>query len=1062
MAAPRLAKLTRPRTDGLVDRERLFELLDAARSRPLVWVAAPPGAGKTSLLSSYTQARRIPVLWYQLDGNDCDPATFFFYLRQAAEGRGGKTKHLPLFSSEHATDLAAFARLCFRAMFSGLPRGAMVVLDNFQDVAETSPLLSACEAGFDEVPQEINVVALSRANPPAAFARLRAAKRVSFIEWDQIRLTLEETAAVADNEGLADAGMVELLFKQTGGWAAGLALMLERLRQGGTLKAPTDTENLDTIFDYFAGQIFNAAPDAHREMLMRMSYLPRMSAELAQAITGQPEAPELLDQLAQRNLFTDRRLGDPTTYQFHALFRKFLRAKAGKFLGADEHAKLTHSAAALLQATGQVEDAYPCYVETGAWDAARRVIHQEAERLVGQERRQTLRQWIQALPTEVLERDAWLLYWFAIANLGNDYARAAGYLIRAYQSFQEKHDATGMVAAASIALQSRYAWGTEGLESHVWLTRLRQALDATEQADDDFARKIQTVGTITLLGSSFLEQPFTALAEQAAKRVSELLSRPLESELRMQAMMRLAHYAIFQGDAARAGELLIQSTPLLESEEVTPLSKQWWYFVSMHHHGFLGNFDKCFEDAERGKTLMEDSGLAPRGVEFDRMVANFMQLTHGVEGAQSYLREHVLSHLTRAQAPSRVYTAVLQAILAHAQGRFDEALASARSAASFARSLGAGTLCDRYAQMVLAAMLVALGQNDEARSALETATQGTEAPWNRELMSWQRMICIDLLLRQGKKDEALETIRQHLKALQQGGYPRTILSLWGVNQRIFREALENDIEPDFCKRAVRNWRFPAPGPECEHWPWPVRIRALGGFELSGESIAISTSRRAPVRVLELLKTIVALGGRAVPRADLCDALWPESDGDAANRAFEVTLSRLRKLLGGADAIHVHDGRISLNPAKTWLDIWAFESAAEGLDANHGSESVREEVFRAVRQLYRGHLLSGESDNPAWFGMREAIRQKWLACVFALGRANIAAARWDEAAAIYGDALEREPAAEGLWQALIDCLKRGGKRAEAIQAYARCEQSLLIATGQRPSAETRAIFRSLKT
>jgi len=42
MSHARLAKLTCPRTEGLLQRERLFALLDNARERSLVWICAPP------------------------------------------------------------------------------------------------------------------------------------------------------------------------------------------------------------------------------------------------------------------------------------------------------------------------------------------------------------------------------------------------------------------------------------------------------------------------------------------------------------------------------------------------------------------------------------------------------------------------------------------------------------------------------------------------------------------------------------------------------------------------------------------------------------------------------------------------------------------------------------------------------------------------------------------------------------------------------------------------------------------------------------------------------------
>jgi hypothetical protein len=62
-----LAKLTRPRLYDALPRPRLFERLDAARERPVVWITAPPGSGKSTLVASYTEARNLPYLWYQVD-----------------------------------------------------------------------------------------------------------------------------------------------------------------------------------------------------------------------------------------------------------------------------------------------------------------------------------------------------------------------------------------------------------------------------------------------------------------------------------------------------------------------------------------------------------------------------------------------------------------------------------------------------------------------------------------------------------------------------------------------------------------------------------------------------------------------------------------------------------------------------------------------------------------------------------------------------------------------------------------------------------------------------------
>jgi ATP/maltotriose-dependent transcriptional regulator MalT len=109
MTAFPIAKVTHPTLTKVLPRERLFTLLDRKRQRPVIWVSGPPGSGKTTLVISYLEARKVPRLWYQVDKADADPATFFYYLGQAAKRAAPrKRKPLHLLTREYLQGIPTF------------------------------------------------------------------------------------------------------------------------------------------------------------------------------------------------------------------------------------------------------------------------------------------------------------------------------------------------------------------------------------------------------------------------------------------------------------------------------------------------------------------------------------------------------------------------------------------------------------------------------------------------------------------------------------------------------------------------------------------------------------------------------------------------------------------------------------------------------------------------------------------------------------------------------------------------------------------------------------------
>jgi len=1053
----RLAKLTQPRSDGLLRRERLFGRLDEARSRPAVWIAAPPGAGKTSLLASYLDARKLTALWYQVDSGDADPATFFYYLAIAAGGRlGRKAKPLPLFSQEVATDVVSFARRFFRELCAVLPQDAVLVLDNYQEVPERSQFHAVMQAVLDEIPAGICVICMSRAEAPAEFARLRVAQRMSMLDFEALRLTPDEARQIAAGHSQLDEAALQAVYEQTNGWAAGLVLMAERLRQTGQVNKPTSSTNLEMVFDYFAGQILNALPESTQDMLIRMSYLPRLVAETAQAITGDPEAVRLLEHLAKRNLFTDRRYGEDISFQFHALFRAFLQEQARDRLGASEHKKTAHSAAALLQATGQVEDAFPLFAETGAWGSAAALIGKEAERLVQQGRRQTLRQWITALPMERVEETPSLQYWLGICTLGSHQEKARELLTAAFEGFKREDDLEGQLTAAATATNSFFTMrsGWSGLGA--WIDRL---LEMQSQDLSEVQPTARIRSTIALGRAMFYHQPERPHLNQVVDTLRGYVNDgDLNPNERVAAGAIVLAHQLIHGNSDGCEETLEVLRGLEDLPEVSAASRSFLYFWWISLECWRGRAGDALALVERAKREHDELGLSPVTVEFERLGTAARIVQGNFAEARRIIESKVAPSLGTARIGATAYYHIYMGVCALGEEDLPAARRHLDAGIGILQAHGS-VLAELLNYHLLGLLLAAEGRYDEAHRLLLEHGERLRRWGNRKLEALSTACRAHVFLRQGNEADALAALRESfaLFAEHTDVLGRLSVALFGD---LFSFALTHAIGTDWLPDFIRRRGFRCRSLDIEAWPWPIRARTLGGLDLQRDSAAASRSTKAQHRLLDLLKALVAYGREGVNGVDLADALWPDSEGDSAQSALQVSLYRLRKLLGRDDAIQVQDGKVTVNRQLCWVDAWAFEDKAARLNGLARNDPQFEPLARSALALYRGHLFAKEKDQPWMLAPRERLRRQWLSVVKVLGEHYEGSGEWVRASDLYQQALDIDPIAEEIYRRLMICQQERGERTEAISTYERCTRQLQIALGVGPSAETQKVYRAL--
>lgn len=1038
-------------------RERLFGLLDQRRARPLVWIASPPGAGKTTLVASYLDARSLANVWYQLDSGDHDPATFFYYLGLAAPRARNKsaTSLLPL-TQEYAHNIGGFARRFFRELFERMPRPSVLVLDNYQEIPGRSPTHSALREALEEIPDGVNAFIISRAAPPNTFARFSAAQTLAQLQWRHLRLTSDEARAIVASKVDLCEQQAQLLYERSDGWAAGLILLLT---DGTTGDAPTSVaESQEAVFNYFAGEIFEKSPPEHQDALMRTAFLPRITPTLAIRISGNDQIVGILESFHRRQYFTDRHIGAEVAYQYHALFRAFLLSIARQRLTSKEYATLARTAAQLLEEAGQAEEAIALNVELTQWASAAQLLFTQARRLLGQGRGETLRAWIDAFPRRYVEEHPWLAYWRGTALLAIKPLDARRDLERAYGGFMVAAETTGQALTIASIVQTFYFEANDFAPIDHWIPILENLL---EQATTFESTEDELAAYAGILMALLYRRPGHARLGKYLDRVIALSERVSDANQAANAVFFALTHSMFGDNDRRRQRAVALGLETLGNDAVSPLNKA----LILHRLAFLaslsGDARMARKYCELGLALTHRHRFTSAEVILNWALAQ-MAAVVGDETMASDLWDRVNAMVPSQHAMDAVYVLWSKAALCSLRGDNTAALMLFEDGLAAVDRLGLVTLKTAY-RLPLALALVEAGRYDAASACLRDAAEYIDGAGMRRFEACLRLIQAHCELLRGDVVLCHQTLRAGLALARQSGSlmvaagwrAKTLPLLWA-------EALKAGIEVDFVHNVIHFHNHPGPI-ESERWPWAVRIRTLGRFEVTIDDTPLAFTGRTPRQPLLLLKALVAHDG-AASLQKLTEAVWPDAEADAAHLSLETALHRLRKLLRHDEVVVRQSNALQLDLRLCWVDAIVFEHQVDHAlprFSGHSDEDQRLQEQRNVLKLYRGDFLPQE--NQPWvLPTRERLRDKMLKLTLTLGTALERQGEWEEAIATYEQALNHDNLAEPVYRHLMICHRQRGDAAEALKAYRRCRELLSIVLGVEPAPETQAIYRSLSS
>jgi LuxR family maltose regulon positive regulatory protein len=392
----------------LIPRPRLTEQLSASLQHKLTLTSAPPGFGKTTLLSAWVQSLPLGnphVAWVSLDEGDNDLQQFWEYGLTALDNcKPGLCTSLLTFL--HTEQLLPVHYL-LTALINTLVKQTeqfLLVLDDYHVITQPE-VHGSLTYLLEHLPPQLHIILATRVEPPLSLSRLRAGDQVFEVRTEQLRCTSEEafaffTQAMGITLTSEEIQEVEV---RTEGWLAGLQLLALSMR-GRT--DPTDVlRELDGshryILDYLTDEVLGQQPTDLQTFLLRTSILERLCASLCDHVMGQSGSQLVLGRLEEANLFVVALDERRQWYRYHALFAEALRYRV-EHMESEVMSTLHLRASQWYAQQGFLHEAMRHAISARNWPWAVDLIEQVHTLIWGSNEHTIVRRLLEQLPIEVV------------------------------------------------------------------------------------------------------------------------------------------------------------------------------------------------------------------------------------------------------------------------------------------------------------------------------------------------------------------------------------------------------------------------------------------------------------------------------------------------------------------------------------------------------------------------------------------------------------------------------------------------------------------------------------
>ncbi len=1055
------------RHPDLLPRERLVDFLHSHLDRRLILVSAPAGYGKTSLLADFAHDSELPVCWYTLDRFDRDFRVFLEHLiaaiarRFPAFGEGSRA-FLREVKDPGGEPYALVATLV-REIYNAIPEYFVLILDDHHTVQDQEQIGEFLDLLLTYADENLHLILASRELPALpGLALLVARRQAAGLSVDELRFTPEEIQMLARrNYGheLTEE-QARRLAERTGGWITGLLLTAApRWERVSEVKGrlPVRGQVSINLHDYFSQQVLDQQPAPLRDFLLASSVLDELSPALCVEVLGVEQPATLLTQLRTRNLFVIEFEGNDERLRYHDLFRDFLQT-ALRRRDARRFRQLVRAAAAAYAAREEWARAVSRYLELGEYEPVADVVERTAGELFELGRWDTLAEWIDALPEDIVtSHPRFLVNRGKIYSARGDQALATALYERAEHAFTSIGDQGG--AASALALKS-YALCFQGHYAEA-IAHCQQALawigGETEQEKLTLALAQKSIGYSRLRLGQLAE------GQEALRQALHIY----------EALGILHDAALVYHDLGLSYDLAGNLDEAVEHYEAA--LQRWQRLGSLGPwadtlnglgvvYYLQGKYDQAMQALKQALAKARQINyLRVEALVWASLGDLYRDLGRYRQAQESY--SEALQTATRAGEGFVITYALAgqgdisrrQGDLAHAGELLREAMGHAEAHHS---TYEAG-LC----HVALGVLTGETGNPAAARNHLDQAVERFQAGGFRRDLAGAYLRRAQVAFETGERAEALVDLKRVLSLASQLGLDQFLVSEGEGLLPLLRHAMEQGLGEDSLPQLLERIE--------DH---QARITAIRRFEDQAEKVEEPEPVGQPLKIYALGLLRVELDGRTIQwrtlqsrdllfcllqhaqglrKETVGELFWPDHAPQRLHTIFHSTLYRLRRALPEQSVVFEEGVYYFDRQTNYWFDVEAFDGLLDQV-AGEGRRERQIALLTEALSLYRGDYLAGVyGDWPTL--ERERLRGRFLAALEELADLHADQGDLRQAVALYQRLLAEAPYQESAHRGLMACYSRLGDRAGAIRQYHRCVELLREELGLSPMSETEELY-----